>query len=51
VASSDRIREELHWNPQIPDLRRIIETAWKWKLEHPNGYGSGSAPAGDKFAS
>jgi UDP-glucose 4-epimerase len=38
VASADRIREELHWHPQVTDLRRIIETAWKWKLAHPDGY-------------
>ena len=40
VASSDRVREKLHWHPQFTDLRRIIETAWKWKQEHPNGYAS-----------
>lgn len=38
VASSDRIRDELKWFPQMADLRRIIETAWQWRLEHPNGY-------------
>ena len=38
VASFERIREELRWYPQTPDLRRIIETAWQWRLEHPNGY-------------
>ncbi|HUT24684.1 MAG TPA: UDP-glucose 4-epimerase GalE [Sumerlaeia bacterium] len=38
VASSNRIREELHWHPQITDLRQIIESAWKWKQAHPNGY-------------
>jgi UDP-glucose 4-epimerase len=43
VAASDRIREELHWHPQITDLRRIIETAWKWKLQHPNGYAAAKA--------
>jgi UDP-glucose 4-epimerase len=39
VASSDKIREELHWHPQIADLRRIIETAWEWAQKHPAGYG------------
>lgn len=38
VASSDRIREELHWHPQVADLRKIIETAWAWKQAHPHGY-------------
>jgi UDP-glucose 4-epimerase len=39
VASSDRIRADLHWTPQFPDLETIIETAWNWHREHPNGYG------------
>ena len=39
VASSDKIREELRWRPQISDLRQIIESALKWKQAHPEGYG------------
>ncbi len=38
VASSDKIRRELGWAPQYPDLRSIMETAWNWHLSHPNGY-------------
>jgi UDP-glucose 4-epimerase len=38
VASSDRIRAELGWNPQHPDLERIIGDAWAWHQAHPNGY-------------
>ncbi len=30
VASSDLIRAELGWVPQYPQLRDIVETAWKW---------------------
>lgn len=30
VASSDKIKEELGWKPDYPDLETIIETAWKW---------------------
>ena len=40
IASSERIRRELGWTPQYPDLRSIIESAWKWHLAHPNGYNS-----------
>jgi UDP-glucose 4-epimerase len=40
VASSDRIRQELGWNPQHADLESIIGDAWKWHLAHPNGYGT-----------
>ncbi|TAK29861.1 MAG: UDP-glucose 4-epimerase GalE [Chloroflexota bacterium] len=39
IASSDRIRAELGWNPRFPDLRDIIQTAWDWHVAHPNGYG------------
>ena len=38
VASSERIRRELSWQPQMQDLRVIIESAWKWMQEHPRGY-------------
>jgi UDP-glucose 4-epimerase len=38
IASSDRIREELGWMPQFQDLSTIIESAWKWMSEHPEGY-------------
>ena len=38
VASSDKIREELGWEPQIPDLKDIITSAWGWHEVHPKGY-------------
>lgn len=40
IASSDKIRRELGWEPQHPNLRDIIEGAWAWHQSHPNGYGS-----------
>jgi UDP-glucose 4-epimerase len=39
VAANDRIRSELGWEPQHVDLRSMIESAWRWHLAHPNGYG------------
>lgn len=39
IASSQKIRRELGWQPRYPHLRDIIETAWKWHQAHPNGYG------------
>jgi UDP-glucose 4-epimerase len=39
IASSDRIRQELGWEPRYPDLYDIIGSAWKWHQVHPNGYG------------
>lgn len=39
VASSEKIRSELGWTPQIPDLADIIRSAWNWHHSHPEGYG------------
>ncbi|MCJ7547009.1 MAG: UDP-glucose 4-epimerase GalE [Deltaproteobacteria bacterium] len=30
VASSERIKKELGWQPRYDDLRIILETAWRW---------------------
>jgi UDP-glucose 4-epimerase len=38
IASSDKIRHELGWKPKYPDLRDIVESAWRWHQAHPNGY-------------
>jgi len=38
VASSEKIKKELKWEPQYNDLHTIIETAWKWHKSHPNGF-------------
>lgn len=38
VAGSQKIREELGWEPQFPHLRDIMETAWNWHQAHPEGY-------------
>jgi UDP-glucose 4-epimerase len=39
VASSARIRAELGWQPQMPELEEIIATAWEWHRTHPHGWG------------
>lgn len=38
VASPDRIINELGWSPRYADVRAIVETAWRWHRDHPNGY-------------
>ncbi len=38
VASAERIRAALGWQPRYPDLDTIIESAWRWKQQHPRGY-------------
>lgn len=37
-ASSRRIRTELGWTPRFEALDLIMETAWKWRQSHPQGY-------------
>ncbi|MGQ9457593.1 MAG: UDP-glucose 4-epimerase GalE [Anaerolineae bacterium] len=39
VASAERIRQELGWQPRYPDLRDIVASAWEWHRTHPDGYG------------
>ena len=34
VASSERIRRELGWTPQQPELEQIIASAWQWSQRH-----------------
>ena len=36
IASSDKIKSELGWQPQFQDLGVIIESAWRWMETHLN---------------
>jgi UDP-glucose 4-epimerase len=38
IASSDKIRRELNWQPAVEDLREIVRSAWVWMQQHPHGY-------------
>jgi len=38
VASSERIRRELGWQPRFAELRAIVASAWAWHQAHPRGY-------------
>ena len=38
IASSEKARSVLGWNPQHADLEEIVASAWKWHRTHPNGY-------------
>lgn len=38
-ASASRIREELGWVAQRPDLDTIVADAWRWHSAHPHGSG------------
>jgi UDP-glucose 4-epimerase len=38
IASHDRARQELGWELKRKDLESIIQSAWKWHMNHPDGY-------------
>jgi UDP-glucose 4-epimerase len=40
VASSERIRRDWGWAPEYPELKTMIEHAWKWRASHPDGFRS-----------
>jgi UDP-glucose 4-epimerase len=39
VASSDKAKKALGWNPARTSVNKIIEDAWKWHSARPEGYG------------
>jgi UDP-glucose 4-epimerase len=38
IASSEKIKKELGWQPQFQSLDAIVESAWRWHQKFPNGY-------------
>ena len=38
VASSEKAKSVLGWNPVHDSLEEIISSAWNWHKNHPNGY-------------
>jgi UDP-glucose 4-epimerase len=38
VASAEKIRRDLGWQPRHPELEQIIASAWEWHRTHPHGY-------------
>ncbi|MDZ4820075.1 MAG: UDP-glucose 4-epimerase GalE [Planctomycetota bacterium] len=38
VASAEKANRELGWKPRYPELRQIVETAWRWHESHPQGF-------------
>ncbi len=39
VASSEKIKSQLHWKPKHPEIDEIIASAWNWRNRRPEGYG------------
>ncbi len=46
IASPEKIRRRLGWNPQYGKLEEIIDTAWRWHRTHPRGFRSSSFKKG-----
>jgi UDP-glucose 4-epimerase len=38
VADPTKLKTKLGWKPKYPDIRTIIDTAWRWHQRYPNGY-------------
>jgi UDP-glucose 4-epimerase len=38
VASSEKAKRELHWDPQFANVEAIVQSAWRWHVAHPHGY-------------
>lgn len=38
TADASKARKELGWSTDFPDLESIIQSAWKWHTENPDGY-------------
>jgi len=39
IASAERARSILGWNPKRSTVERMVGSAWDWMHKHPNGYG------------
>ncbi len=38
LASADKARNDLGWKPLYPDIHSIIQSAWNWMKNRPDGY-------------
>lgn len=38
IANTEKAARVLGWQPKIPGIQEIIASAWKWHIEHPEGY-------------
>lgn len=38
VASSEKAKRELGWEPRFTRVEDMISSAWKWHSKHPNGF-------------
>lgn len=40
IASSEKAATILNWRPTRTSIEKIIQDAWNWHVNHPNGYNS-----------
>jgi UDP-glucose 4-epimerase len=38
VGANAKIKDALDWQPEYPDIHTVVEHAWKWHSQHPEGY-------------
>lgn len=38
TSDASKAKRELGWIPERPALEAMVETAWKWHTDHPDGY-------------
>jgi len=43
VASAEKIKKELGWQPEYASLEAIVRSAWDWRRAHPAGYSADSS--------
>ena len=40
IASSEKIKNLLGWDPKFSNVADVIKDAWKWHISHPDGFNS-----------
>ncbi|HBI1903801.1 TPA: UDP-glucose 4-epimerase, partial [Enterococcus faecalis] len=38
IASSEKAKRVLGWQPEVTEVKDIIATAWQWHVKYPQGY-------------
>ena len=39
IASGDKAERVLGWRPESSEIGRVLESAWEWHRNHPDGFG------------
>ena len=40
IASSEKIKNLLGWDPKFSNVADVIKDAWQWHTSHPDGFNS-----------